>query len=449
MKVIVVGAGIAGMYGALFMAKRGHHVTLIEASGELGGLLRGVSSDNGLEFDCGTHFLRDTGIPEIDEQLFTCLDEQWQRLPFLKVGTYANGAFYDESPFIDARNLPPEIYSQGLAEMVQLPPANNHARTCVEYLRERFGVIFTEQLLREPIEKMLDTPMEELAPQAAILFDLVRILALTPEATREIKKSDWFDQRFAFHFSSEGQSGLNNYYPATGSIGKWVSFFETRLLAADVQIRRRESISRFQLVGDQITLAEFSSGEELSLDHLIWTAPVPLLEKLAGLESGIEGGVRLKHSILLDLAFDKPFQTDVYYAVCYDSRFKTFRAFFYPNANAGPSVTGMYHTCVEVLVNPGQTDGIFPDLIAEELRSMGFVAEEAELIFHRTRVEAAGFPVLTPEFIERSVERGDFVNRNVGNVTLAGKASGKTFFMNETLVEVHRALKNFVGESPE
>jgi len=66
---VVVGGGIIGIFSALFLAKSGHRVCLIEQSGELGGLHTSDSVE-GYQFDRGTHIPSLTGVKEIDDLIF-------------------------------------------------------------------------------------------------------------------------------------------------------------------------------------------------------------------------------------------------------------------------------------------------------------------------------------------------------------------------------------------
>ena len=72
-KVVVVGSGIAGITAAYFEAKRGNSVTLIDSDNRAGGLLK---SDFiiGRYFDYGTHIYTETGVEELDEFLFSDLN---------------------------------------------------------------------------------------------------------------------------------------------------------------------------------------------------------------------------------------------------------------------------------------------------------------------------------------------------------------------------------------
>ena len=77
---IITGSGMAGIVRALLLKRKFEKVSLIEKKSDLGGLLYSYKTDGG-EFDYGTHFLRDTGVSELDEILFGDMNpEKWLTL---------------------------------------------------------------------------------------------------------------------------------------------------------------------------------------------------------------------------------------------------------------------------------------------------------------------------------------------------------------------------------
>ena len=67
---VVVGGGIAGILSSILLKKKFDQVYLLEKENKLGGLLSSYKSKEGFEFDYGSHFLRDTGVSELDEILY-------------------------------------------------------------------------------------------------------------------------------------------------------------------------------------------------------------------------------------------------------------------------------------------------------------------------------------------------------------------------------------------
>ena len=116
--VIVVGSGIAGILSALLLKRKFGKVYLIEQKDHLGGLLYSYKTEGG-EFDYGTHFLRDTGVSELDEILFEDMSsEKWLILGNLKAGNYFCSTLNEKSPFVDTRLLPEEMYHKWMMQLL-------------------------------------------------------------------------------------------------------------------------------------------------------------------------------------------------------------------------------------------------------------------------------------------------------------------------------------------
>ena len=65
MHVIIIGAGPAGLTAAIELQKKGHAVTVLESSGEVGGISRTIRH-NGQRIDIGGHrfFSKDERVME-------------------------------------------------------------------------------------------------------------------------------------------------------------------------------------------------------------------------------------------------------------------------------------------------------------------------------------------------------------------------------------------------
>ncbi|MBM3347612.1 MAG: FAD-dependent oxidoreductase, partial [Betaproteobacteria bacterium] len=237
MSSVVIGGGISGILAALLLRERGEDVSLIERNESCGGLLRSWTSPTGLTFDYGTHVIQETGVPGIDRLLFDQLDERhWHELRVLRTGNYYGGKLNEHSPFIDATRLPEAAYRQGLADLMNAAPGNTAPGNARQALEAHFGAGYTRDILGPVLLKLYGCAMEELDPRAHFLFGLTRLVALTPEESRELKKVERLDARLAFHSYREGRSALRHFYPKTGGIGRWVVLLLAKLEAAGVRL---------------------------------------------------------------------------------------------------------------------------------------------------------------------------------------------------------------------
>jgi NADPH-dependent 2,4-dienoyl-CoA reductase/sulfur reductase-like enzyme len=128
-KVLVVGAGPAGMEAARVAAERGHKVTLVEALGDLGGQFRlaGLAPRRGQITELIAWYLRQFEQLGVDVRYFSPLDEQ----DILEFGA--------DEVVLATGSLPDGLARQRwLPEHEQLPGLENgHVYACEEVLREQ------------------------------------------------------------------------------------------------------------------------------------------------------------------------------------------------------------------------------------------------------------------------------------------------------------------------
>jgi 2,4-dienoyl-CoA reductase-like NADH-dependent reductase (Old Yellow Enzyme family)/thioredoxin reductase len=128
-KVLVVGAGPAGMEAARVAAERGHQVTLVEALGDLGGQFRlaGLAPRRGQITELITWYLRQFEQLGVDVRYFSPMDER----DILEFGA--------DEVVLATGSLPDGLARQRwLPEHEQLPGLENgHIYACEEVLREQ------------------------------------------------------------------------------------------------------------------------------------------------------------------------------------------------------------------------------------------------------------------------------------------------------------------------
>jgi len=128
-KVLVVGAGPAGMEAARVAAERGHDVTLVEALGDLGGQFRlaGLAPRRGQITELIAWYLRQFEQLGVDVRYFLPMDEQ----DILEFGA--------DEVVLATGSLPDGLARQRwLPEHEQLPGLENgHVHACEEVFREQ------------------------------------------------------------------------------------------------------------------------------------------------------------------------------------------------------------------------------------------------------------------------------------------------------------------------
>jgi len=440
---IVIGGGISGILAALLLRQRGEDVCLVERNDSCGGLLRSWTSPAGHAFDYGTHILQETGVAGIDRLLFDQIDEQhWHTLRVLKTGNYYGGKLNEHSPFIDASRLPEAAYHQGLVDLLCAAPAQIGPTNAQQALAAHFGATYTREILAPVLQKLYGCGLDELHPAAHRLFGLTRLVALNPEVSRELKKLALFDDRLAFHSYREGRSPLRHFYPKAGGIGEWIKLLLNKVRAMGVKLLTATQVKQLGVTGDTVRSVLLGDGREISCERLVWTLPAEMFLNLAGTSSGRTESPMIRKTSLFHYVFDTPFLTDLHYFSCFEPGMASFRVTLYPNIGRedGAPIAGPFRCTVEVL-SAERLDGEAAAAgIPVELARMGVLPAGAKTLFQHSETVAAGFPVMTAQFVERSERTSALAREQFRNVQFLGRAQGGAFFMNDVLRETFEAL---------
>ena len=433
---VIVGSGISGLTAALMLKEKFANVYLVERENDFGGLLRSVKSENGEIFDYGTHVAHQTANPELNDLLFGNLDfSEWNKIEALRAGNFFGGCLNEFSPFIDVRNLPKEVYQKGLEEFLSLPKSEANYVNLAQQLTALFGKTFSKSVFSPVIEKLFGTTADSLTPDAHKLFGLSRIIALTPEKSRELKQADFFDARLGFHCPEDAPPALLSYYPKRKGIELWVNALLEQARKAGVTLYNNETIESLQIIDQKIETVALKNGNSINCDLLVWTIPPAILLKTIGID--VPGTMpKLRTVSLHHFSLDRPLLSKLHYFSCLDSKLKTFRVTLYPNLREQQSAQSSTLT-VELLHGDANEASAtsYKQMIFEELKQMSIIAKETQILDYQSEIVRAGFPVLTPEYLADKQAQITAVENNIKNAMLLGKAASKSFFMTDVLNE--------------
>ena len=438
---IVVGGGIGGIISALVLRRNFDKVLLVERAPRLGGLLQTSRLQDGLAFDFGTHFAATTGIDDLDGLLFDFVDPAgWYEFDYLKAGNYFGGALNEQGAFIDVRRLPRERYLQGLEQLLLAMPGSDEPANLQQQLVDNYGAGFAEQVFAPVLHKLFGVGPEALAPNAHVLFGMKRLMLLSADASRELKRSALYDERIAFHSPTEGVNSARVFYPRSGGIGRWIDGLTDKLKAAGVEILTGRFVQGIDHANGRVSGVTLDDGRHSDCDRLVWTVPSFLLAKAAGIEAPMSPP-QLRHTSLFHFIFDRPFSTDLHYLYVYDPEHSVFRVTLYPNV-AGEQHDGSsgFHCTAEILSDGSEPMDVLAEHARRDLVDMGLVAAEAVCRYVEHEALPAGFPVLSSAFVAASREQAGFLSGQFDNVHLLGKSSGAAFFMNDVLREAYDTL---------
>ena len=442
--IIVVGGGIAGIVSAILLQKKFGQVCLVEQSEKIGGLYRSKDCKLNVTFDHGSHFLQSSGISELDRIILEEISsEKWLELGNLKGGGYYKSKFNTQTHFLDARNLPSNVYEKGIVEVLNLTNSNPSPLNLEDQLYSFYGKTFTNEIFRQILsEKYYGCNLNELSPDTYGLVGLNRILGFTTEASREIKLSKLYDQKFAFHSLKDYQSPYKNYYPKKGGIESWINLLEKKLNSLNIQIITGIKITNIYHDNGIARSIAFDDGRIFNCTKIIWTVAPSLFLKSSNLlnKNELLKPPKQLHTSLHHFVFDKPFLTDVYFVNCHEPNFKTFRVTLYPNIQK--SKNNIYHLTAEVIEPIASDLEELKKRVLSELIQIGIVSKESNLLFQDSELLPKGFPLPTIELKNNNKMYLDMAKKKIKNVTFLGRASGDSFTAGPVLTGVYRTISN-------
>ena len=426
-KVIVVGAGVAGIAAANFEAGKGNNVTLLEMDNRPGGLLK--SDYNGKTyFDYGTHIIPETVNPEVNEFLFGDLSEKDYLISKrISAGNYYNDTLNQKSCYVDTKCLPASLYDKACHEL--LKSKNEQGVDLQQYFKSRYGNIIYQNIFKDVILKYMGECPSKLDAKTGYFFDMSRVLAFDQEVVDNLNKLPSFNNILGHH---ERVEGVRKYYPRRGGVGELINHLIEKITLAGVDIKTGIKIDKINYNQQQV-LSVNAGDQKLSCDRLIWSVPLIFLASLAGI---VRKSVRplFRNTILYDFSFDQPLNTDCCFINVYEPTLYSGRITIYQNLEAEDKAG--YSCTVEVLAD--DTPNV--DIILLELRRMKLVDDSYQCLYANMRAVKNGFPILTSEFTTTSTENNQYYRQHFNNVIFIGKASDDAFFMTDVLTDAYEKI---------
>lgn len=257
-KIVVLGAGVAGGYAAWKLAAAGHQVTLIDKLPYIGGLASSFQQ-YGRYYPLGYHQILagDLFLHQVLKELELFNQVQWRKVKML---FWYNGRAYDLGKPVDALRFPLEIKDKfGLAKLIAVTKLRSHWDSlsgidAASWLDKICGVK-ARQTLFEPL-----------------IFSKFGLEA------KEVSAA-WLGGRLHGN-EAKGDFG---YIPGTDWTRLMAEGLTRQCEKHNVQFKLGQNITKLVTSGELIKSVTTQQGETIEADIIVSTLPTPTLKLLLSL----------------------------------------------------------------------------------------------------------------------------------------------------------------------
>jgi protoporphyrinogen oxidase len=430
-KSIVIGGGVAGIFSALYLARNGREVTLVEKNRSLGGLFQSEKYNNDLWFDFGFRILTLTGDPAIDALMSN--DEilsQMNAFESIRSVSYFKG-YLHENGGIDAR-LIGDLYERGLQEFRDGGDEGEVYNSLYAQLVDEYGITYTDEIFKPVLKKFIRSELSDLAQNAHQQF----AFSFVDPESKDLQTQK--NPRPANKATVQSSSPYRFFYPREGGIRTWIDLLDDALRKSGVKIIMGLSPVKTAKIGE-VHAVHLENGTTLESEELIWSGPFVFLVKSRGLDhlyttpSPQRCSVHCHHMV-----FNTPLLTDASNILCYDPSIKPWRVKAYQNIQEVKD--GNYRITAEVICHMNEEDSTTPDEIRENLVRMGLLSQSASVRFHKKQTLTGALPILSHTFIKRAEEEEMILKEYLSDVIVPNPPDPRKFFSNLTLPSCYKML---------
>ncbi len=278
-RVVVVGAGLAGLSAAMRLAGAGREVTVVEREAVPGGRA-GVIADSGYQFDTGPTVLT---MPDLIADAFDCLDEEMSDWLTLEPVSPLYRAFYPDGSQLDVHS-DTEAMTEEINRVIGPGEAAGYRRY-VDFVSALY-----RYEMRDFIDRNIDSPLDLITPDLAKLVAIGGFRKLAPKVEQFLQ-----DPRTQRVYSFQAMyAGLSPYdalaiYAVIAYMDSVAGVYfpkggmhavpQAMAAAAEkhgVNFRYNTEVIRVDLDGDRATGVITADGERIPADAVVLNPDLPV-----------------------------------------------------------------------------------------------------------------------------------------------------------------------------
>lgn len=412
-KVVIVGAGIAGLTTAYKLIETGYEVTVVERDDAVGGLSRTYHEEE-FAFDSGPHRFY-TKNQEVIDFIEKVLGEEFLSMKMTS-SVYILGKYYDWPLSMKVvMKLPFRIMFMAGLDMISLMfKKPKQVTTFKEQILQKYGKTLYNIDFDPYTSKFTKLPTEEIhadwakaGVNRAVINEKVKM-----DSIFAVVKNTLFPQK----------EKITIMYPKYG-----ISDFSEKLKGM-IEERNGKIIlnarpTELKRDGKKINKVVLSNGQSIeNVDHVVWTGSINEAAEHLGIEQKhleylniVTYNVRLKGTPRMEDQWIYYVDSDVIFNRLYNTvKFSPYKA-----------PEGYYGLCVEVTCRDGSEVVIKPQILYErvldDLQKVKLIESRDEVLGISHQILNQSYPIYKVDYRSELRKAFDDINGSVENITLAGR----------------------------
>ena len=446
---VILGGGIGGLLLAKKLSSRGlKNIILIEASNEVGGLLKSISYENYGDFDYGTHYFTNTYGNEITNYLLGCLPKnEWQFHNGVRSdlsGNYYKGRLNLDTCFLDLTcdkdNISSFLHSIIMSQSRDKKEINMISRSAYDHLEKLYGKELTLGIFNPIIKKLFNHDIHEMDSFSVKLFPFSRLVLFPEKIAEDIIHTKILNKISAFpnqlRLPNSHHPKYSSFYPKKRGLQKVINSLKNQLKIEGVKIHTKTKITSINF-NDKIVSVNLENNE-LKVENFFSTVSLVQLQKLFHIDIKDQLLDKPRHTGITNLCLNKLNETNSrHYIYCFDSEFCTYRITFYNNITLDNE--DRISLTVESLHDQELDHDILNKKIVNELIKMGLIDNEKNVDFIDSKFLSYGFPLLTKNNLEFITNLRESIDKlNISNFYRFGVFSRPDiFFMKDIFKQIN------------